>query len=250
MKRRKFLYAGALGASGMAIGKSHLQQDQQRSLIEWRTYRVKFGGNLSSLQQYLSEVYRPALLKKGVKGFQMMRDHGQEEPVNLYVLIEYPTAEVYLQSQLLNHDANFLKSGEDYHQRTSEQAIYNRFESWLLSGFEGMPTVASIASEHQFFELRTYEGYSEDAVRRKILMFNKEEIDLFLDVKLNPVFFGEMIAGPYRPCLTYMLQFKDLAERDANWKTFIDHPEWKRMVALPEYANTVSNIRKNFLIRA
>ena len=29
------------------------------------------------------------------------------------------------------------------------------------------------------FELRTYEGYSEDGVRRKISMFNIEKIDLF-----------------------------------------------------------------------
>ena len=78
-------------------------------------------------------------------------------------------------------------------------------------------------------------------------MFNDEEIPLFLKVKLNPVFFGDMIIGPYRPCLTYMLNFKDMAERDANWQTFVQHPEWKVMSAKKEYANTVSNIRKIFL---
>ena len=34
---------------------------------------------------------------------------------------------------------------------------------------------------------------------------------------------------------------------DANWKKFSAHPEWKRIVGLPEYANTVSNIHRVFL---
>jgi len=84
-------------------------------------------------------------------------------------------------------------------------------------------------------------------VRRKIKMFNVEEIPLFHEVGLHPVFFGDMIAGPYRPCLTYLLHFKDMAERDANWKKFIDHPDWNAMKVKEEYADTLSNIQKVFL---
>ena len=29
--------------------------------------------------------------------------------------------------------------------------------------------------------------------------------------------------------LVYMLHFKDMEERDANWQVFLDHPEWKEM---------------------
>ena len=56
-----------------------------------------------------------------------------------------------------------------------------------------------------------------------------------------------MIIGPYRPCLTYMINFKDMEEHDANWKKFGSHPDWKAMSGMDEYANTVSNIRKVFL---
>ena len=110
-----------------------------------------------------------------------------------------------------------------------------------------MPQVVDPIEGAGLFELRTYEGYSEDAVRRKTKMFNVEEIDLFQRTGMIPVFFGDMIAGPYRPTLSYMLNFKDMAERDANWKTFLDHSEWKAMLAKEEYANTVSTIRKIFL---
>jgi len=103
------------------------------------------------------------------------------------------------------------------------------------------------ANQPRIFEIRTYEGYSEDAVRRKVKMFNADELPIFYKVKLNPVFFGKVIAGEHMPCLTYMLTFKDMAERDANWKAFSADSDWKRISAAPEYANTVSNIIRVFL---
>ena len=78
-------------------------------------------------------------------------------------------------------------------------------------------------------------------------MFNDEEIKIFKDTKLNSVFFGEVIAGEHQPCLTYMLAFKDMEERDANWKVFSANPDWKRISSAAEYANSVSNIYRVFL---
>ncbi len=130
---------------------------------------------------------------------------------------------------------------------TPAQTLYTRYSSSLLSAFDGMPQMMDPIAGASLFELRTYEGYDEDAVRRKIKMFNDGEIDIFLNTGLHPVFFGEMIIGPYRPCLTYMINFKDMDEHDASWKRFGAHPDWKRMSAMKEYADTVSNIRKIFL---
>ncbi|MEL6924100.1 MAG: NIPSNAP family protein, partial [Bacteroidota bacterium] len=60
--------------------------------------------------------------------------------------------------------------------------------------------------------------------------------------------FGKMMAGPAMPALVYMLQFKDMAERDANWKDFVNHPEWNTMKVKPAYADAVSNIVRLFLL--
>jgi hypothetical protein len=49
------------------------------------------------------------------------------------------------------------------------------------------------------------------------------------------------------PALIYMIGFKDMAERDATWAKFGASDEWKTMSSKPEYADTVSNIRKIFL---
>lgn len=78
-------------------------------------------------------------------------------------------------------------------------------------------------------------------------MFNDEEIDLFPKVGLNHVFYGKMLSGPYRPCLVYMLRFTDMEAHGAAWKAFGQAPEWNETKVIPEYANTISNIRNVFL---
>jgi len=122
-----------------------------------------------------------------------------------------------------------------------------RYETSLFMAFDGLPKMIKPSEELTVFELRTYEGYNEDALNRKIKMFNESEFKIFEDVGLHSVFFGEKIAGPQMPCLTYMVAFRDMEERNANWEKFGPHPEWQRIVGMPEYENTVSNIYRVFL---
>ncbi|MEJ2005180.1 MAG: NIPSNAP family protein [Cyclobacteriaceae bacterium] len=250
MKRRKFLQSSALGAAlplSAAYSNSPLQS-ASKALIEHRTYELRFGGNRALLLNYLNDVYRPALNRKGVNNFMILGDYSQANPVRIHVIISYPNLPAYIAAQELDNDSTYVSQAQSYHSLTPDQALYNRFSSSLLLAFDGMPQIKDPVDNAGLFELRTYEGYSEDAVRRKIKMFNDEEIDLFNRTGLYPVFFGKMIAGIHRPSLVYMLGFRDMAERDENWATFVDHPEWKTMAAKPEYANTVNNIRREFLI--
>jgi hypothetical protein len=78
-------------------------------------------------------------------------------------------------------------------------------------------------------------------------MFNDGELTIFEDTGLHSVFFGSQVSGPLMPVLTYMLSFKDMKERDENWKKFSVQSEWKLISILPEYANTVSDIKRIFL---
>ena len=78
-------------------------------------------------------------------------------------------------------------------------------------------------------------------------MFDEGEIDVFRKTGLTPVFFGETLIGDLMPNLVYMLTFEDMAQRDAAWARFVDHPEWKRMSALEKYKDTVSNISDTIL---
>jgi hypothetical protein len=112
----------------------------------------------------------------------------------------------------------------------------------MMIAFDGLPKMKLPETKERIFELRTYLGYNEDAVRRKIKMFNEEEFEIFYRSKLNPIFFGEVISGKNLPCLTYMITFKDLAERDKNWEYFLKYPAWQKVSKDPKYANTVSKI--------
>ncbi len=238
--------AGALPMTTMANSPISGMADE-KELYEIRTYEAKFGGNKQLLKDYLTGVLGPSLKSLGVNRFMVLGELGNSDPTNLWVIIGYPNGATFLKAQNLQNEAAYKTSAAKYNALTQDQTLYNRFTSSLLLAFDGMPKMMDPIDGASLFELRTYEGYSEDAVRRKIKMFNEGEIEIFMKTGLHPVFFGEMIIGPYRPCLTYMINFKDMEEHDSNWKKFGSHPDWKVLSGLDEYANTVSNIRKVFL---
>jgi len=250
MERRKFISA-AVAASALplscAASSQALVNDKpadEKELYEIRTYEIKFRGNQKLLISYLKDALKPAMMRAGVNHFMLFEEMAPGGPKKIYALISYPTSAIYVQAQNLNGDAAYTTAATAYN--AAEKAIYNRFDSWLLNAFDGFPKLATPAAD-SIFEMRTYESANEDALRRKIAMFNDEEVPIFNDAGLIPVFFGEMIAGPYRPCLTYMIHVKDMDAHGQGWKDFIAHPDWKRIVGLPKYANTISTIRSTFL---
>lgn len=247
MKRRKFVAASATFGAMLPFASraNNKRQTEDKELYELRTYEFKFRGSQGALIDYLKNDFSRLLTDAGC-GLMLFDEIGDSEPRKIVAVIKYPSTQAYIMVQKRSA-TEAMDGADDYHQIPEDKTIFNRYSSWLLSAFDGLPKMMGPVEGASVFELRTYEGYSENAVQRKIKMFNVEEIDLFKKLDLRPVFFGEMIAGPYRPCLTYMINFKDMEERNANWQTFIQHPEWKAMASKEEYANTVSNIRKVFL---
>jgi hypothetical protein len=80
-------------------------------------------------------------------------------------------------------------------------------------------------------------------------MFNEGEIAIFRRCGILPVFFGETVIGRNMPNLTYMVAFDDLAARERAWRAFGGDPEWKKLRAMPGYADSeiVSNISNAIL---
>jgi hypothetical protein len=99
------------------------------------------------------------------------------------------------------------------------------------------------------FELRVYESPTVSSLRRKMKMFDEAEAGIFRRCGMQPVFFGETIAGPLMPNLTYMLAFDNMAARDKGWQAFGADPDWKKLRARPELsdAELVSNISDSIL---
>ncbi|MEL6719096.1 MAG: NIPSNAP family protein [Bacteroidota bacterium] len=251
MQRRTFIQSSMLASTlplaSVATNEEPHTSNEEKELYELRTYEMRFRGSTKLLTDFLKNTLQVAMKRIGVNHFHLFTELGMTTPSKIWVLISYPDAATYIKAQNLQADEEFVKAAAEYNAIAPEQQVYNRFTSTLLLAFDGMPQMKSPIEDAGLFELRIYEGHSEDAVRRKVKMFNVEEIELFLKVGLHPVFFGDIIAGPHRPALTYMLNFKDMEERDANWEQFLQHPDWNSMKAKEEYANTVSNIRRVFL---
>jgi hypothetical protein len=252
MKRRSFLKKSvvAAGAASVAIPAMAEQAHDilYKSILELRVYHMAFGGNRNILEQYLKEALIPLASRYSVK-VGVFTEYSLEDPAKIYALFAYPSPEVYVNlAEAMLTNQTYINASKSYTEQPATTPIYSRFETFLLEPFDKFPGLVQPSEKKGLYELRVYESATEGAGTRKITMFNKEEIDLFLKVGLQPVFFGRIMAGPLMPALIYMLGFKDMTERDALWGKFGAHEDWKVMSAKPEYANTVSNIHKIFLI--
>ena len=106
----------------------------------------------------------------------------------------------------------------------------------MLRCFDAFPSVEkgkASGAASRIFELRTYESDNETTVKRKIEMFGDGEIAIFRRCGLQPVFFGEALAGANLPRITYMVAYENMADRDKAWAAFGADPEWQKLRATP-----------------
>lgn len=251
MNRRTFVRKSAIAAgTAMTLTSAGLQpgRDSEKSVFELRVYHIARGGNNKGLlEAYFKQALIPLMAKHDAKVLAF-DEYSLEEPVKVYVLIGYPSFPVYLAVQTAYQtDADYRAASESYNRIPASTPVYTRYETFLLEAFDRIPALIRPDATDKLFELRIYESPNEDAGNRKVDMFNKEEIDLFLETGLQPVFFGKILAGQYMPALIYMIALPDMEGRDPAWAGFSSSEEWATMRTKPEYADVVSNIRRIFL---
>jgi len=250
MQRRNFLKSSAAVAAVAATGGIASATNlpvQDKEFYEFRIYQLTGGGAKGTLKSYFTEALMPLFAKFGIK-LGAFEELDKEDPPKVYTLFVYPSSQVYFQLQKeLTTNTDYLTAAKTYFELPAAKPVFERYETFLMEAFDGLPKLRFPEKDRGLFELRTYESYNEDAARRKIAMFNDEELPLFDKVQLHPVFFSKILAGKFMPALMYMLWFKDMDEREANWKVFVDSPEWKSMSSKPIYADTVSKVRRKFL---
>jgi hypothetical protein len=67
------------------------------------------------------------------------------------------------------------------------------------------------------------------------------ELALFREIGLNPIFFGEVVAGKRMPCMMYMVGSSSLEKHREAWRTFGSHPTWRELRNDPEYKDTATD---------
>jgi hypothetical protein len=256
MKRRAFLQSSvaAIGTVAAADASSaRAAESPATELFELRTYTLK-PARRPIIDDYLGNAYLPALKRLGIGPVGVFAEKGTDDPLRVYVLTVFNSADQLVAvSSRLDGDDKYRKDAAAYLAATAADPVYSRIESSLLRAISGMSRLQKPdVSKPRLFNLRIYESHNERAGKKKIEMFNKGELAIFQRVGLTPVFFAETIVGAAMPNLTYMLVFPDDPGREAAWQKFRDDAEWKKLRAIPEYADKeiVSKITNKILMPA
>jgi hypothetical protein len=252
MKRRSFIRSSlaVLGAAAAGSAAADETKPKTTELYELRVYSLT-AAKQPILDKYLSKAFLPALKRYGIGPVGVFVDKADKDSLRVYLLIVHPSPDaVATLSAGLAADDDYRKAGAEYLDATAKDPVYARIESSLLVPIEGMPKLAKPdTTKARLLNLRIYESHNERANKKKIEMFNKSELAIFRRVGLTPVFFAEAIVGTALPNLTYMLVFPDEEGRKTNWARFGNDAEWKKLKAIPEYADAeiVSHITNKIL---
>jgi hypothetical protein len=248
MERRQFLAASLVTTAAALTPNAGAQaaSSRTREFYQLRRYLLQSGPQVGLTEHYLNDALIPALAKRGMGPIGAFRlDIGPETPA-YYVLI--PSISVDLAATIdlqLAQDTDFLRAADAFWAAPATANAFVRVDSTLLAAFEGWPRVTPPDTHaKRIFQLRTYESPSHRDHVRKVEMFHAGEFDIFKAAGFHNVFFGDTLVGARMPSLTYMLSFPSIAELDAHWDTFRNHPDWKKLSADPKFAYEpiVSNI--------
>ena len=272
LPRRDFLKT-TLAASATAAFASKLSAAPpaapNREYYELRCYRLQAGTRLKAepnpalLDAYLETALLPALGKLGINntGVFTELDINKEAVTSapkpgspVWVLVPHASLESFVQvSATLRADSTVQSAGASYLQAPKAAPAFERIDTWLLLAFASMPklelpTFSRDRVPTRVFEMRDYESHSETKALNKMAMFDEGETQLMRDLGMNPVFFGQALAGPDLPHLRYITSGPDLASHLAGWKKFGPDPRWQKMRTDPRYADNMTRNTARFLI--
>ena len=269
MNRRNFIHSAALTAASLPLKASLMTNAKDKQQwYELRTYTFADNTQRDLTSAYLEKALIPALNRAGIANIGVFNE--QPQPAipgaatpsaapassipSTYLLIPFDSIDAFTNiTGILTRDSAYQQSAAPYLDAPATAPAYQRIDSSLLKAFAHMPQMDIPVQKPRLFELRRYESPTEAAGQKKIEMFNAAgEIDIFKKIGARPVFFGETLIGAYRPNLTYMLTFDDMAGHDARWKAFGSDPDWKIISKKPEYSDDrlISKITRTFLTPA
>jgi len=183
------------------------------------------GNQASRLQQFLSS--QASLWTKHSRAFgafsAVMAPHAQTTLVltGFTSFEEMSAAESHLEA-----DPGFQKARQEL-ERGTEPPFDSR-QRVLLRATDFSPDIALAQKppRPRYFEIRVYHSPTERQLRLVHERFAGPEIKIFHRSGIHPILYGDTIAGPDMPSLTYIIPFASLGEREKAWDTFGADPEW------------------------
>jgi hypothetical protein len=256
MERRTFL-ATSIAASALAVAApgSALEaaqagaQGKGREFYQLRRYHIISGPQRKLCDDFFRDALIPALTRLGIGPVGVFDLSIGPETPSIYVLMPGMSAEALATVETrLSQDAEYVKAGASFLNAPAKEPAFDRLDSSFLQAFEKwpklVPPAATPKNGPRVFELRIYEGATDQDHKRKVEMMQSGESGIFTKAGVEQVFYSETLIGPRLPSLTYLLAFDSLADRDKKWAAFRGSDEWKSFSTQPKYAfePIVSNI--------
>ena len=211
----------------------------KKQIYEWRIFNLTGDGTV--LDDYFKGALIPAYARCNVS-VGAFKPANADEAAQRYLLFVYPDLQTYNKvRQDVWNDPVFQDAARSFFATTAPNPVYSSFETYICEAFDKMPEMRTPDKSRTLFQYRNYYSPNEDANKRKIKMFNTEEIDLFDKVGINSVCYGEILSGTRMPALIYLTWYKDEETFKKAWSDFGAHPDWKQMSSKPEYRNTATN---------
>jgi NIPSNAP len=248
MERRTFLtYTlaasafGIAGTSAAAASQPDAAETTGREFYQLRRYSLLNGPQRRLCNDFFRDALIPALNRLDITPVGVFDLTIGPETPSIYVLMPSLKLETLVTVETkLGQDAEYVKAGAAFLTAPATQPAFVRMDSSLLEAFEKMPRLklpaATASKGPRVFELRSYEGPSDQDHRLKVEMMQSGEEKIFADAGFSQVFYGDMVVGPRMPNLTYMLSYESVADRDKRWGAFISDPAWKKLSSDPRYA--------------
>ena len=249
MDRRNFLTSSS--AAGLAAGSASASAAGagENQIFELRCYKLRYSkaDQYARLTGFLEAEHLPTTKRVGLVQGYFRVTLGEFTP-RVYTLSVFDSlADMGEKMTAERADTAWSKAADEF--GSHDEAPYDRVESWLLRAFDGMKSieVPELPDKSRAFDLRIYEQETFRDTQEKMRMFNEEEIQIFRDCGIHPLFFGETIVGSHMPSLIYMSHYPDMEARSKAWSIFGASDDWNRIKNRPGWGNadivsTVSNI--------
>lgn len=251
--RRNFLKGAAATAVLVGATQASAADGTAQEHYELRTYLTTNAESKAILERYLENALIPALGRMGIDRVGVFTKRDEPDDQSIFVLIPYSTMAAFSAvTPTLEADMTYQSAAKEYSSVPMDTPLYSRINSKFFKAFAGMPVMnlpeQSAGNQPRIFELRSYQGHTEEKTTTKIEMFNKGEIGIMQDAGMAPVFYGQAIIGDDVPNLTYMLSASDQAAHDAHWDAFRTHEDWLAIKDVPKYVGIISSIISTFLL--
>ena len=231
------------------------QTSKPREYYQITVYHFKDTLEENLIDDYLQHALLPALHGMNVQHIGVFKALSNDTVADkkMYVLMPVKSLnDIADINKKLVANTSYLNAGKRYLNAPYDTAPYTRMENILLQAFPLAPQMQlphlNGARSERVYELRSYESATEKLYASKVKMFNTgDEIGIFKKLDFNAVFYAEVLAGSRMPNLMYMTTFENMQERETHWKAFGESPEFKALLAMPEYQHNVSKADIIFL---